>query len=561
MANMDATHQQLLWLTSRRATFRLGRSLNRMRSPRRILASTVAILFFSLYVLNGFFILASRRTADPRSLGLWLSGGMVLYLIYHCVRCVWTRKQADMEFTEAEQLWLGGAPLPRSTVAGYKVNTVLFAALLKTFFLVVVLAPDTQQLGLLTTGIFAALVLLEIIRMIWQRFVSGLGERSRRLARVSLTAIAIAAFVQFATHLVTLTPPESEPGVYLLNSFPALGQLASCDCIQWLATPWRAAALLATTTEITTHSGVQLAASILLVPAAIIALVRVDSWAESARLKRERQRYADGDFHTPTDTDASTIVFENDFLADRIESIIPTGLRDSVALVWRQALSIRRYMGTILFSFLVPTVLCLSPLLTGRIGNQWAFVVGGIVLCTMLLAPPALRIDFRRDLKRMLLLRSLPLRPVEAVLGQLTLPVLITITFQWVTLAIAGAVVMPGWAQIIAWGGMLSALAVFTFATENALFLAYPHHENAQGIAMVVRANVMFLGKATLMAASMFVLAIWVGFCKTAFAGPLETPAYVAGAVSMTWLLALGALFGTAWCWQRFDVSADLPPE
>ncbi|MEO1524149.1 MAG: hypothetical protein AAFX06_01875 [Planctomycetota bacterium] len=558
---MDATHQQLLWLTYRRASFRVGRALNRMKSPRRILASTIAVLFFSLYVLNGFFILASRRAADPRSLGLWLSGGMVLYLIYHCVRCVWTRKQADMEFTEAEQLWLGGAPLHRSTVAGYKVNSVLFSALLKTFFLVVVLAPDTTRIGMLAIGIFAALVLLEIIRMVWQRFVSGLGERSRQLARVSLTAVAIAAFIQFATHLVSITPAGSEPGIYLLNSFPALGQLASCDCIQWLATPWRAAALLATTTQITSHSGVQLAASILLVPTAIIALVRVDAWAKSARLSRERQRYADGDYRAASTSDGLKIEFTRDALADRIESLIPFGLRDSAAMIWRQALSVHRYLGTILFSFLVPTVLCLSPLLTGRIGNQWAFVIGGIVLCTMLLAPPALRIDFRRDLKRMLLLRSLPLRPVEAVLGQLTLPIIITIAFQWVTLAIAGAVVMPGWSQIIVWGGMLSALAVFTFATENALFLAYPHHENAQGFAMVVRANVMFLGKATLMAVSMFVLAIWVGFCKTAFAGPFETPAYVLGAVSMTWLLALGALFGTAWCWQRFDVAADLPPE
>lgn len=558
---MDATHQHLFWLTSRRAMFRLGRSLDRMKSPRRILASTVAVLFFSLYVLNGFFILASRRTADPKSLGLWLSGGMVLYLIYHSVRCVWTHKQADLEFTEAEQLWLGGAPLHRSTVAGYKVNTVLFSALLKTFFLVVVLAPDTQRIGMLAIGIFAALVLLEIIRMIWQRFVSGLGERSRKLARISLTAVAIAAFVQFATHLVSMTPTGSEPGVYLLNSFPALGSLASCDCIQWLATPWRAAALLATTTEITSHTGVQLAASIVLVPAAIVALVRVDAWAETTRLNRERRRFSEGHYQTPADAVGTTIQFNRDALADRIESLIPAGLKDSVALVWRQALSIRRYFGTILFSFLVPTVLCLSPLLTGRIGNQWAFVVGGIVLCTMLLAPPALRIDFRRDLKRMLLLRSLPLRPVEAVIGQLTLPILITIAFQWITLAIAGAIVMPGWPQIMVWAGMLSALAVFTFATENALFLAYPHHENAQGIAMVVRANVMFLGKATLMAASMFVLAIWVGFCKTAFAGPMEIPAYVLGAISMTWLLALGALFGTAWCWRRFDVSADLPPE
>ena len=161
----------------------------------------------------------------------------------------------------------------------------------------------------------------------------------------------------------------------------------------------------------------------------------------------------------------------------------------------------------------------------------------------------------------MLLLRSLPLRPLHAVLGQLTLPILITVVFQWTTLGIAALAVSPGWPQLIGWGGMLSALAVFTFATENALFLAYPHHENAQGFSMVVRANVMFLGKATLIAAAVGALLLWVTICKSIFSDPLTVPAYVLGAVTGTWIFAVSAILVTAWCWNRFDISADLPPE
>ncbi len=174
---MSSPHKHLIWLTLRRSLFRLRRAANRMRSPRRVVASAIAVIFLCAYVLNGFLILASRRTADPESLRLWLSGGMVLYLIYHAVRCVWTDKQVDMEYTAAENLWLGGAPLKRSTVAAYKVNTVFFSALLKTFFLVIALTPDVRHAGLLATGVFAALVLLETVRMIWQRFVSGLSRR------------------------------------------------------------------------------------------------------------------------------------------------------------------------------------------------------------------------------------------------------------------------------------------------------------------------------------------------------------------------------------------------
>ncbi|KAA5541880.1 hypothetical protein FYK55_16915 [Roseiconus nitratireducens] len=559
---MQTPHQHLLWLTIHRGIFRLRRGVDRMRSPRRILATILAALFLSAYVLNGFFVLWSRRTADPQSLRLWLSGGMILYLIYHSVRCVWTEKQVDMEYTDAENLWLGGAPLKRSTVAAYKVNTMMVSALLKTFFLSVVLAPDVSHFALLSVGVFAALVLLETARMVWQRLLGGLSERHRVAARVSLTAVGIAALIQMFGHMVRITPPGSDPGHYVLNSFRAVGYVASCDIVQWLAIPWRPAALLATTSQITTHTAVQLLAAVALIPTAIIALVRIDGWAERCKLQREQARLAAGDYISPQQRmTGQRTAYSADTLADRIESLCPERLRDAVALLWRQALSIRRYAGTIVFSFVLPTVLCLSPLLTGRAGNQWAFVVAGIALCTMLLAPPALRLDFRRDLKRMLLLRSLPLRPIHAVLGQLTLPVLITIGFQWITLLIAGLLVSPGWSQIIVWSGMLSALAVFTFAAENALFLAYPHHESAQGFAMVVRANVMFVGKATVIGVAVAALMLWITLCRTAFADPVSTPIYVIGAIGASWAVAASALSITAWCWNHFDISADLPPE
>ncbi len=555
-------HRHLAWLTLRRLCFRTRRGLNRLRSPRRLVASLLAITFVGAYLANGLLVMATRKTAEPESLRLWLSGGMVLYLIYHAIRCVWTTKQVDMEYTESEKLWIGGAPIKRSSFAAYKVNTVLISAALKTFFLVIALAPDSQSATLLATGIFVALMLLETTRMVWQRIIGGLSPRHRVAARYAMSAVGIAALIQFFGHLVSITPSGSEPGVYVMNSFRAIGNIASCDMVQWLALPWRPAALLATTQALTAHTFVQFFAAVSLVPAAIVGLVRADAWASRAVLQREQQRYARGEFQSAkTASPESLANWAVGTPASWLERLCPKFIHDSIALLWRQGLSVRRYRGTILFSFLVPTALCLSPLLTGRVGNQWAFVVAGIALCTMLLAPPALRLDFRRDLKRMLLLRSLPLRPIDAVLGQLTLPVLITIVFQWFTLLVAALVVGPGWAQVLVWGGMLSALAVFTFATENALFLAYPHHENAQGFGMVVRANVMFLGKGTLIAAAVGALLLWVRVCQSLFADWLATPMYVLGSVAGTWLLAAVALAITAWCWRRFDISGDMPPE
>ena len=241
---MTSHYKHLVWLAVSRGHFRLRRALQRLRSPRRILASAIAVLFFTVYVLNGFLVLSSRSSADPTSLQLWLSGGMVLYLIYHAVRCVWTEKQADLDQTAAEELWLGGAPLHRSTVASYRVVSVLISASLKTFFLAIALAPDAKQIVLLAIGIFVALVLLETVRMIWQRFVGGLNTQRIRQLRLIMTMIATATVIQLFGHLASLTAPGSGPGAYALNSFRALGHVASSHAIQLLALPWRPAAML-----------------------------------------------------------------------------------------------------------------------------------------------------------------------------------------------------------------------------------------------------------------------------------------------------------------------------
>ncbi len=53
-------HWQLANLTTWRAKFRIARTLRRIRSPRRIVATSLAVLFFALYLLNGIFILSAR---------------------------------------------------------------------------------------------------------------------------------------------------------------------------------------------------------------------------------------------------------------------------------------------------------------------------------------------------------------------------------------------------------------------------------------------------------------------------------------------------------------------
>ncbi|TWU51375.1 hypothetical protein [Rubripirellula reticaptiva] len=558
--NWDAfeMHRQLAALLVARGRFRFARTIARMRSPRRIVATSLTLIFFLVYLINGIFILATRLPADPERLRLWLSGGMVIYAVYHAVRCAWSHRTADLEMNDAETLWLGGAPIHRSTLAIYHVNGLVFSSALKTALLAVVLAVDVNHVGLLCLGVFVSLLLLEIVRLTIARWASSIDRPTRSCFRFAATTVAAALALQVIARVIAMTPPGSGTPVYLINGFSALGQTAASDTIQWLSSPWVAAAHLAVTAHYTFLTAAQIAASVAVLPLSIWILIRIDRVSSRRSHALEVERLESGCCNHNGIAELTDSSVANS-LAD-IQLLRRFGVTDMVAVMARQWVSVKRYRSTILFSFIVPTLLCLSPLVTGRITDQWLFVVGGIALCTMLLAPPALRIDFRRDLKRMLLLRSLPVRPMSMVLGQLTIPVLITCLFQWTTIAVAAAVTAPGWPAVAMWTGMLAALSLFTFGVENALFLAFPHHENAQGVAMMVRAKLTFLGKAAVLLAALALLAAWATWCKSFLPPEIATTLMVTGAVAVTWALAAISVFLATWCWGRFDLSLDVPP-
>ena len=69
---------------------------------------------------------------------------MVIYGIYYCVRCSWSARTDSLELTPAENLWLGGAPIRRSSLAVNHVAGLVPPALMKTLLLAVVLARDVN---------------------------------------------------------------------------------------------------------------------------------------------------------------------------------------------------------------------------------------------------------------------------------------------------------------------------------------------------------------------------------------------------------------------------------
>ncbi|SMP57072.1 hypothetical protein SAMN06265222_105256 [Neorhodopirellula lusitana] len=587
-----------LWhLETIRTTYRVKRFLARLGSPRQAFASMLAIGFVALYLLAGLTVLARRDVVDPSRLQLWLSGGMVCYAIYHAIKYAWSKSGGmssvpltGSPLTPAMGLWIHGGPLPRDIVSLHEVVRLVPSTAAKTSLLCVVLYRDVPSLVCLWVGVFSALFTLEWIRRLISQFMDALNTRERKVIQGVAALVAIALVAQIGTQTWNRTPAGSDPAQYMVSMIGEAAEFAMSAPVQWLATPLQPASHLAVcqpmqwaalvfpTDWIVLHAGLSLVGTFGWIAVVLFAYVRLDHWSLTKRHANEQlqlQQFIGGNsslvghpgrFQQPDSVSRSGFarLFSKLNAGRRFDLFVNPGV---AAVFVRQWHCVVRYRASVIVSFAIPMIVSLSPLLTndsalaGKATRQWMFVIGGIALSTLLLAPPALQIDFRRDLKRMWLLRAFPIRPLAMCVAMISMPVLITSLFQWATLGLAYSIAGPPIYQVVWLAITLPALATMTFAIENALFLTFPHHVHDQGIAMVIRAKVTFLWKGVLLLLFPALLYAWTLLCvATIPADWCPEVAYV-GSILGFWMMALTSIAVCVWAWGRFDPAADTPAE
>ncbi|MCC9654975.1 hypothetical protein [Rhodopirellula halodulae] len=585
----DRSLDGLKFLARTQVRFRITRFWNRLFSPRQAIASVLSVTFVGLYLLAGITLLSRREANDPEQLRLWLSGGMILYALYHAVKQLWSQTNTDMDLvtlTEPDRLWLGGGPIARRTLVLREATSAIPSSMAKTVLLGVVLWRDAVSLVSLLLGVCLALVALELLRRLISHLIAALSPNVRRYARATSLLVGLAILMQLGIQTWQSTPPGSDPLQYVLSGMSEIGHYAGSTAIQSMAFALLPAASLASGEAITSDLAIpgihQLIATIpvwlvqgllAIFAVAVIAglaecLVWADRWSsdrqlayEQRRLKVLQQRRTSDDAFRDGMRHKAMSPTRIQRFGDWLARLLPDSYQGMSGLVVRQLQCVRRYAANVVVSFAIPMALSLSPLLTDQSTKQWVFVIGGIALSSLLLAPPALQIDFRRDLKRMFLVRSLPLGDVAMCVGMLSVPVAITILFQWTTLGLGTLIASPpGWQTL--WLFLaLPSLAVATFAIENALFLAFPHHVHAQGIAMVIRAKVTFLWKGMMLAIAPMALVTFAMLCERVLPPKMVGPVAFTGSLTAVWGVAGLAGWTLVRCWRRFDPLLDTPPE
>lgn len=168
--------------------------------------------------------------------------------------------------------------------------------------------------------------------------------------------------------------------------------------------------------------------------------------------------------------------------------------------------------------------------------------------------------DFRGDLDYMDWAKSLPLKPVAIVLGQLAVPVLLMTAIHVLFLSAVAFFTQGSRLMLLVAMLFSPALNFLLFAVDNLLFLLFPFRAVASSpgdLQHIGRTMVEFMAK-------MFVLAVCCGAAAAlGAAGYWITGGSWTVTLALAWLgLAIcgcGLVPCVAWAFRKFDVSTDMP--
>jgi ABC-2 type transport system permease protein len=452
-----------------------GRSLLvRMRDPR----FTVGALAFLAYLV--FVASSAAQLGVQRSIlvGEWL---LVSFLLLP-ISTAWVFGGDDelISFSEAEVQYLFPAPATRRTLLVYKVVRGVVQSVPFVVFTTLVMggrfAPHWPYFA---AGVWVAFVTVDLHVSGASRVRAWLAERglagTRRRVITGVVLAATVGGVLWAT-MSRLPAPQGEPQVTL----SWLGGLASTAPLSWVLAPFRAPARLAMSVD----AGEFLAR----LPASLLLLALHVRWVLGA------SHFEDGTVRAAAHRTA---------LRDgrsRLGMLRLTGLQLPlptegpawVALLWKGLI------GTIRIAPIRLAVLLGSASAGVAIGAASAFEgAGGLASLVAVFAavylgalgPTLLRTDLRQDLSMLDVLRSLPMRGREVVVGELAGPWLVLALGQWACLGaavlLAAGATELGPAERVAAGLVLAielpVVSLVGLVVQNAGVLWFPELESTGG--------------------------------------------------------------------------------
>jgi hypothetical protein len=186
-------------------------------------------------------------------------------------------------------------------------------------------------------------------------------------------------------------------------------------------------------------------------------------------------------------------------------------------------------------------------------------VLVAIITMSVFLLPQFIQYDFRAEIDRMAVLKSLPLHPIAVVCGELLAPVLVTLLVQ---AGMIGLVVVLGGIDtkvLLLIGAFVVPVDFLIYMAENFVFLLFPFRtgpNNGQDLQTMLRVMLTMLLKFTLVC-GLLGAAAGLG-ALTYYFTEAEMSAYAVAWVTVMAFCA-GLLPAIGWAFNKFDPALDTP--
>ena len=236
--------------------------------------------------------------------------------------------------------------------------------------------------------------------------------------------------------------------------------------------------------------------------------------------------------------------------------------RGAGPIAWRQLVSaVRGSRGMVYFLLTIVVAMTLPALFIAREepGILIAMAIGVMPMLSFFLLPQLLQFDFRGDLERIDVLKTLPFSPSAIVAGELITPIVFATLFE-LPLAVGIALFQEQWLLIVVAAlALVPAVNLFVFAFENLVFLWFPCR-----LANLGAGDFQAFGRQMLVMFLKFVMVMLAG-SLAAGAGALawlaseSWPAAVAAGWCVIMSFGLGLIPLVAIAFRNFDPSLDTP--
>jgi Putative ABC exporter len=554
-------HRALWLLTWLRFRGWLRRMTRNVRTVKGALTAVLGVLILGFclisWVLSLLFMPVSPDAAD-RLEQVRRYGPFGLLAMALLTLITSSSERAMLPFSPAEVNLLFSGPFTRRQLISYKLMVSLLSVLLAAAFFLLwasfLRAPGVPAL-VRYAGLVLALSFVQLFTIVLGFLANAVGARAynrgRRLALLLLAVLLVAAVWHAGRNFFSLNPGDM------------LERFEQSPVTYYLLTPFRCF-VLAATSERLWPDFAQWAGLSLLVDAVMVFLVFVldAHYLETAAMASERlyaqvQRLRRGGA-------AATVLRSSGKVRFSLPSLPWLGGIGPIA--WRQLQAIPRSRATFIFIFvLLPfAVLPLLPGMRGPTAERApiAGFVGGYVITMTVFMSAMFAFDFRGDVDRIDVLKSLPIRPAAMVVGQLTAPVVFVSFMQGLVLAVI-AYASSKETVTLALCAAIPLTIPFNFllfGVDNLLFLLFPtRHINA------APGDFHLMGRYVLLNLAKF---LTLGLAVT-LAAIVALPVYLLThrmlpGLAAAWLIlaacAAALVPFLAIAYRQFDVAHDTPP-